>query len=45
MSVLVKEITNGEYDLEGGRWAEISEPAKDLVRGLLNVDAVARLNC
>ena len=41
--VIEAAIAQGEYSLEGGPWREVSEEAKDMVRGLLNVDPVQRL--
>jgi len=40
---LYKQIKKGEYDFPDPYWTEISASAKDLVKGLLTVDAKKRL--
>jgi hypothetical protein len=34
----VEKVTAGIYDIESNQWANVSEEAKGLVKGLLNVD-------
>lgn len=41
---LYKQIKRGEYDFPDPYWSEISDSAKDLVRGLLTVDPAKRLS-
>jgi hypothetical protein len=36
-------INSGNFSMEGGAWLNVSQDAKDLVRGLLNVHPEARL--
>jgi serine/threonine protein kinase len=40
---LYRKIANAEYEFHPENWAEVSEEAKDLVRGLLTVDPKRRL--
>ena len=42
-AMLFRLIRAGKYEFDSPYWDEVSEEAKDLIRGLLNVDASARL--
>ena len=41
-SVLFQKIRNGEWEFNENDWKEISQPAKDLVKGLLAVNPKER---
>jgi calcium/calmodulin-dependent protein kinase I len=40
---LFKKITKGDYQFHPDYWGSVSDEAKDLIRGLLTVDASKRL--
>jgi len=43
-NMLYKQIKKGEYDFPDPYWTDISDPAKQLVRGLLTVDPKKRMS-
>jgi len=43
-NMLYKQIKKGEYDFPDPYWTDISDSAKDLIRGLLTVDPKKRMN-